>query len=332
MIVLAGDIGGTKSILRLCNTSNVSPEIILEQIYPSQNYADFYELLDAFLSSCDIPSGSLVNACFAVAGPINGGSSKVTNLPWVIDESTLAKKYDFNYIKIINDFTALGYSLSRLDNDDITTIQAGLSNDGHVKTILGAGTGLGMCMVVSNNSNLMVLPSEFGNTTFAPSSKFSFELAAYMRKYGSRIAYEDILSGAGLENIYIFLKTKSRNSVTQPAISNEHSDLAAYISQSALAGEDYMAEQALDYFTEIYATAASDIALLTYSLGGLYIAGGIAPKITSSLTSTSFTKTFLENKKMHHILENIPIYIILNSKAGLLGAIEVAKQSNRHQT
>ena len=251
MIVLAGDIGGTKTILRLCNTSKDCSEIILEQTYPSQDYADFYELLDVFLSSSDISTNSSVNVCFAVAGPISDGSSKITNLPWVIDERILTKKYNFNFIKLINDFTAIGYSLSQLKNEDIATLQTGSPDDNSVKTILGAGTGLGMCMVVPNNNKLIVLPSEFGNTNFAPSSEFSFELATHMHKHKSRIAYEDILSGAGLENIYMFLKQKSGNSIIEPTIPNKNSDLAANISQSALTGEDSLAEQALDYFIEI---------------------------------------------------------------------------------
>lgn len=332
MIVLAGDIGGTKTILRVCNIENNGSNIINEQTFSSGHYSSFYELLDLFLSSSDTPSNQLVSACFAVAGPIVNGSSKITNLPWTIDESTLAEKYNFSLSKIINDFTAIGFGLSQLNNSDITVLRSGVPNSVGTKTILGAGTGLGMCMVIPRNGEPVVLPSEIGNTDFAPGNEFSVELTAHMLKYKKRIMYEDILSGAGLENIYTFLEQKfdTNNIASRHLNTKSDSALAARISQSALSGGDYIAKQALDYFTKIYAVTASNVALTTLSLGGLYIAGGIAPKIFTKLNTATFTEAFLDNKKMHHILSIIPIYIIVNPKVGLLGAIEFAKHAYTH--
>ena len=327
MIVLAGDIGGTKTLLRICNIYKDSSEIILEKTYPSNDYADFYKLLDVFLSSTDIPSSHPVRACFAVAGPIVNGSSKITNLPWIIDESTLTDKFNFAFSKIVNDFTAIGYGLSQLNSKDITTLQLGQSNIRGTKTIIGAGTGLGMCTVVPNNGEPIVLPSEIGNTDFAPSDDFSFELSAHILEHKKRIMYEDILSGGGLEYIYTFLQHKSKKSDITPIDPDTNADLAAYIGQAGLTGEDPVAAQALDYFIKIYAATASNIALITFSVGGLYIAGGIAPKIVTKLATPTFTNTFLANTKMHHILKNIPVYTILNPKVGLLGAIEIAKHA-----
>ncbi len=323
MIVLVGDIGGTKTILRLCNIDKDISNIIMEQTFPSSDYPDFYKLLDLFLSSVDITSINSVNACFAVAGPVINGKSKFTNLPWIIDESTLTERYHFSFVKIVNDFTAIGFGLSQLNSSDLFVLQSGIPKNKGVKTIIGAGTGLGMCMLLSTCNETIVLPSEIGNTDFASSDNFSIELTLHMLKHKKRIMYEDVLSGAGLVNIYAFLKQKfDNNSVSK--ILSENSDLALHISQSALSGEDHIAEKALDYFVKIYAAAASNIALTTFSTGGLYIAGGIAPKIINKLNTSMFTDTFLSNKKMHHVLNNIPVYIILNTKVGLFGAIEIA--------
>ncbi len=324
MILLAGDIGGTKTILRLCNLNKGDSNIILERTYPSKNYLDFYTLLDQFLSSTDITSCNSINACFAVAGPVINGKSKITNLPWNIDESILTERYHFSFLKIVNDFVATGFGISQLDSNDFIVLQSGLPNIIGTKTILGAGTGLGMCIVIPTHNEPIVIPSEIGNTNFAAYDKFSIELALHIMKRKERIMYEDVLSGAGLINIYNFLKNKLDDTNFASHNLHENSNLAAHISQSALSGVDHIAEQALDYFVKIYATTASNIALTTFSTGGLYFAGGIAPKIITKLNTTVFKDAFLNNKKMHHVLKNIPLYIILNTKVGLIGAIAIA--------
>jgi glucokinase len=326
MIVLSGDIGGTKTILRLCNIDKDSADIILEQTFPSRDYPDFYTLLDLFLSSPDIPSINSVNACFAVAGPVVNGTSKITNLPWTIDEKTLNERFHFSFLKLVNDFTAIGFGISQLTSHDLIVLHPGLQrNTQDTKTVLGAGTGLGMCMVIPTDNKPLVLPSEFGNTNFASSDEFSIELSLHLLKHKKTVMHEDVLSGDGLVSIYNFLKKKFNSNESTLENLSDNSDSAAYISQSALSGKDHIAEQALDYFVKIYAAAASNVALTTLSTGGLYIAGGIAPKIISKLKTTMFSETFLNNKKMHHILKNIPVYAIVNTNPGLLGATEIAK-------
>ncbi len=330
MMVLAGDIGGTKTNLQICNISKNDSDIVIEQTLPSKSYSNFYELLDAFLLSANINPKNLMSVCFAVAGPIVNGKSRITNLPWVIDEETLIKKYQFNTLKIVNDFTAIGFSLAQLSSNDIVTLHSGLANEKGTKTILGAGTGLGMCMVISANGETMVMPSEIGNTDFAPGDKFSRELTQYTAQSKLRVVYDDILSGAGLENIYAFLQRRINHHSAFKHL-EEQTDLAALISESALKGEDPVALQALDHFVKIYAAAARNIALTTFATGGLFIAGGIAPKIINKLNTNTFTNAFLDNKKMHHILKAIPVHVIFNTKAGLLGAIEIAKNTSNNK-
>ena len=255
-------------------------------------------------------------------------SQELPTCPGVIDEEILKNKYQFNSIKIVNDFTAIGFSLSKLNDDDVATLHSGSPKETGTKTILGAGTGLGMCMVIAADNKTMVMPSEIGNSNIAPGDEFTRELIQYMVKNNINAVYDNMLSGIGLENIYTFIQHKNKNSVSSNH--ENQADLAAFISESALREEEPEAILALEHFVKIYATAVRNIALITFSTGGLFIAGGIAPKIISKLLTNNFIETFLDNKKMHHILKTIPINIITNPDAGLLGAIEIAKCAGNH--
>ena len=329
MIILAGDIGGTKTTLQACKVDGNSSDIIIKQTLPSKHYSSFYDLLDEFLLPANISTNHTINVCLAVAGPIVNGKSNITNLPWVIDEEILKNKYQFNTIKIVNDFTAIGFSLPKLCEDDVVTLHSGRAKEKGTRAILGAGTGLGMCMVICENDKTTVIPSEVGNSNFAPGDEFSRELIQYMAQNNISAVYDNVLSGRGLENIYTLIQYKYNH----PALKRqtEKADLAAYISDSALREDDPAAMQALEHFVKIYAISARNIALTTFSTGGLYIAGGIAPKIISKLKTNSFIETFLDNIKMHHILEMMPINIIVNSDAGLLGAIEIARTTDSNK-
>ena len=324
MHILFGDIGGTKTILGLCNINDGSSEVINEQTYSSNNYGSFYELLNQFLFTCDIDL-TLTDSCFAVAGPVIDGTAKITNLPWVIKEHTLIEKYHFRHVKIINDFSAIGYGLRKLGSSDCELLQIGKPNAKGIKTIIGAGTGLGMCMVVPTTDSNIVLPSEIGRTDFAPGDMFSVKLLEDMLSIKPRVACEDVLSGAGLEHIYAYLKHQIHNRASTQALDNNRMP-AAQISQVGLSGTNAVAEQAVDQFVKIYATVASNVALVTLPTGGLYIAGGIAPKLVSKLNTDIFLNIFLDNEKMRHVLKTIPVYVILNAKAGLLGASVIATE------
>lgn len=324
MQILVGDIGGTKTILRLSNINDGSSRVINEQTYKSKNYFSFDELLNQFLFTCNIDL-RLTNACFAVAGPIVDGTAKITNLPWTIKEQTLIEEYRFRHVKIINDFSAIGYGLCKLESSDCEVLQTGKPSAIGIKTIVGAGTGLGMCMVVPVTGSDIILPSEIGRTDFAPSDEFGVNLLNYMRTTKPRVACEEVLSGAGLEQIYAYLTHQIHGHASKLSVDNNPM-LAAQISQAGLSGTNAIAEQAVDQFVRIYAAVARNVALVTLPTGGLYIAGGIAPKIVSKLKSDIFRNTFLDNEKMQHVLKAIPVYLILNSKVGLLGASEIAKE------
>ena len=329
MIILAGDIGGTKTTLQACKVDGNSSDIIIKQTLPSKHYNSFYDLLDEFLLPANISTNHTINVCLAVAGPVDNGKSNITNLPWVIDEEFLLNKYQFNTIKIVNDFTAIGFSLSKLRDSDVLTLHSGFAKEKGTRTILGAGTGLGMCMVICENDKTIVIPSEVGNSNFAPGNEFSRELIQYMAQNNISAVYDNVLSGSGLENIYTLIQHKYNHPTQKDQ--TEKADLAAFISESALRGDEPAAMQALEHFVKIYAIAARNIALTTFSTGGLYIAGGIAPKIISKLKTNSFIETFLDNIKMRHILEMMPINIIVNSDAGLLGAIEIARTTDSNK-
>ena len=324
MITLAGDIGGTKTILRITNYSNEIASILKEKTFNSKSYSTFYELLNEFLDMTELPLSAPINACFAVAGPCINGESKITNLPWIIEE------HNFNFIKLVNDFYAIGYALKGLQSKNIMTLQTGARADNSPKVVMGAGTGFGMCIVLSIHGRTIVLPSEFGNTDFAPGDQESSDLLVHLLKCQKNVVYDNILSGNGLVNIYEYMQQMQDPHGRSLLSISADQDFPALISQAALTGEDPIAQRSLNQFIKIYAHTARNIALTAMSLGGLYLAGGIAPKIFNQQSIKLFVSTFLEKQKMQHILHAVPIYLIHNTQTGLLGANEIAKYGGNY--
>ena len=327
MRILAGDIGGTKTILSLCNCSDSAIKGIFEQKFHSQEFESFHDILQKFFAACPTTSQLADRCCLAVAGPVVNGKVRITNLPWIISEQEIKEKFGPAQVVLINDFAAIGHGLTRLSDNDLLTIQAGIAQHDGVKTILGAGTGLGMCTVVTCQERQLVLPSEAGRSTFSPRDLFETKLVQHLLQSKQHVVCEDILSGGGLHNIYNYL-SESEHISENPDVTDafKHNDPAEVISTKGLHDTDELSSMALDKFVKIYAEQASQFALITMASGGVYIAGGIAPKIIPKLKTKLFIDAFLANKKMRHVLENIPLHIILNEKAGLLGAQQFASQ------
>lgn len=322
MYIFVGDIGGTHTRLCVCKSTETGHEICAEHNFHSREYDSFYEILDQFISSNNQFKVSDTRVCFAVAGPCIEGKARITNLPWIIDEQFIRDKYGFGFVKLVNDFYALGHSLHQLNENDITTLQSGKSKAGGTKLVFGAGTGLGMCIVVTVSGDVIVLPSEFGNSSFAPCDTLSAEFTLDRINNGNSLVYDDVLSGPGLVNIYSFIS----DSLNQSLSSMEKLDTAPLISKAAIIDNHAIAVQALNLFVKIYANVARNLALTTLPTAGIYIAGGIAPQVIKKEYIELFVKEFSTSKKMSHILNDIPLHIIKNTKAGLIGAIEIAKQ------
>ncbi|MFK5984467.1 MAG: glucokinase [Pseudomonadota bacterium] len=338
MIVLAGDIGGTKTLLQLSTIKILDKkaskmQVLCEQRYKSTDFKSFSTLLDVFISQArekcsayDLkPDFKIATACLAIAGPIQDKTAKVTNLPWLIKANDLKTAFDIDQVELINDFKAVAYAIEATAEKDLCILQRGKVVAKAPKVVIGAGTGLGSAFLFYDGLQYQVFSSESSHVAFAPINDLEMQLLVYLQQQYQQVSYEHIVSGMGLVNIFNFL-----HSINSHPLSAEFSqalktgDQAALISQFALEKKEPIAEQSLDIFTQIYARQAANLALCSLAYGGVYIAGGIAPKIIKKLQQKEFLDYFKNNSNMGHLLEDLPITVLMNEKSGLIGASVVA--------
>jgi glucokinase len=329
MTLLAGDIGGTKTLLQLFENHQDGFKVLYEQRYISNNYDNLLAMVEEFLSNAkdilSLESLPINKACFGIAGPIQGNIARVTNLPWVINADELQLALAIEKVFLINDFKAIAYALKVLTEDNFTILQAGKQQLHAPKVILGAGTGLGSAFLFHTGKQYEIFSSESSHAAFAPINSLQIELLKFLRKKYQQVSYEHIVSGPGLVNIFEFLCSIENNH-----ISNELSealttmDQSAAISQFALSKTDIVAIQAVDIFTQVYARQAANLALTSLAYGGVYIAGGIAPKIIEKLKEPEFLEHFKNNTSMGYLLDDMPLKVLMNPNAGLIGAAVVA--------
>jgi glucokinase len=337
--VLAGDIGGTKTILVLVKFNSPFDYVILnEQTYPSQNFPDLVPMVLEFLRSSeqkDQQKFSPEKACFGIAGPVVNNTSELTNLSWSLTSDRLEKELNIPQIELINDFAAIGYGILGLKAEDTYTLQENPADSTAPIGVIGAGTGLGEGFLIPlGNGNYRVFGSEGSHVEFAPRSALEFEMMTYLRdKYHlTRVSVERVVSGQGIAGIYQFLRDKERH-LESPALAAIYQaweqeigkgkktvDLAAAVSQAAIAESDYLCGQAMRLFLENYGVEAGNLALKLLPYGGLYIAGGIVSKILPLMQKEYFLKGFSEKGRMTPLMKRIPVKIVLNPKVGLIGA------------
>lgn len=319
MQILTGDIGGTKTLLQRIEYRDGQWTEGPKKRYDSHAYPDLAPMVQEFLR--DHPGQTPVNACFAVAGPVHAGRAKITYLPWDLEENRLQTQLDISKVRIINDFEAVGYGISTLASSEYETLQAGQNVSGAIQVVLGAGTGLGQCIRVQQDKQYRVLPTEGGHADFAPVNEEQIALLQHLLKQHMRVSYDDLVSGKGLIRIYDFLRLQSPD-LANPQLEDQrrHQDAAATISEFAIERGDPLANHALDIFVSIYGAQAGNLALTALAFGGVYIAGGIAPKILPKFHSGLFMQHFLAKSPMQHIMQNIPVHVILNPEVGLRGA------------
>ncbi|WP_138502111.1 glucokinase [Nostoc sp. PA-18-2419] len=332
-LLLAGDIGGTKTILRLVEASDSqSLHTIHQQSYQSSDFPDLVPIVRQFLvkANTSIPH----KACFAIAGPIVKNTAKLTNLAWFLDTERLQEELGIPQISLINDFTAIGYGILGLQKQDLHQLQAGKLQPEAPVAIIGAGTGLGQGFLIKQGNNHQIFPSEGGHVDFAPRNEIEFQLLKYLlNKHDiQRVSVERVVSGMGIVSIYQFLRdrkfatespdiAKIVRTWEQEAGQEERSvDPGAVIGRAAVEKRDRLSEQTLQLFIEAYGTEAGNLALKLLPYGGLYIAGGIAPKILPLIQDSGFLLNFTQKGRMRPLLEDIPVYIILNQQVGLIGA------------
>ncbi len=332
-LLLAGDIGGTKTILRLVETSD-SPGLrtIQEASYPSGDFPDLVPIVQQFLAQVNAPTPE--KACFAIAGPVVNNTAKLTNLAWYLDTERLQQELNIPSVSLINDFAAVGYGIFGLTKQDLLTLQVGKHQPEAPIAVIGAGTGLGEGFLIKQGNQYQVFPSEGGHADFAPRNELEFLLLKYLldKHDIQRVSVERVVSGQGIVSIYQFLRDRKiatespdiaqivRTWEQEAGQAEKSVDPGAVIGKAALAGRDRLSEQTIQLFIEAYGAEAGNLAIKLLPYGGLYIAGGIAPKILPLIQNSSFLLNFTQKGRMRSILEEIPVYIILNQQVGLIGA------------
>ncbi|MBD1834394.1 glucokinase [Cyanobacteria bacterium FACHB-472] len=351
-LLLAGDIGGTKTILRLVNEADAEGSLhtLYEAIYPSRNYPDLVPIVQQFLKAAteripsvspplrqEIQEGVLVpqKACFAIAGPVVNNTSTLTNLTWSLDAKRLEQQLGIKSIILINDFAAVGYGVLGLAESDLYTLQTGKHQPEAPIAVIGAGTGLGQGFLIRTAASLyQVFPSEGGHADFAPRSELEFGLLKYLldKHNIQRISVERVVSGQGIVAIYQFLRDRQiatempeigqtvRTWEQEAGRSEKTVDPAAVIAKAALEKSDRLSEQTLQLFVEAYGAEAGNLAIKLLPYGGLYVAGGIAAKILPLIKEGSFLHAFTHKGRVSPLLERVPVHIVLNPQVGLIGA------------
>lgn len=317
---LAGDVGGTKALLALFDRGRAR----FERRYACREFASFEALLERFLADAGATLGTapqIESACFGVAGPVSGGRATLTNLPWQIDAAALG----LPGVRLLNDFEAGAYALDALGAADLETLQPGAPRDGAPRLLIGAGTGLGVAFLVGRGAALRVVPGEGGHAGFAPADDLQDGLCRHLRPLQGRVEIEHVVSGAGLGRIYGFLRdTGAHRESAATASAIAAGDPAAAIADAALGGSDALAAAALDLFIACYGAAAGDFALATLAHGGVYVAGGIAPKILPRLRAGGFLAAFNAKGTFAAAARECPVHVVTNERLGLLGAAAAA--------
>ena len=321
-MILAGDIGGTNARLAYFQPQNGHLQLVSERVFPSREHSEFGEIVTQFLDD----SGTRPEvACFGIAGPVRNGRVETSNLPWVIEQAGLAKQIHLPATLLINDLEASAWGIGALSASDLVPLNRVAGAAVGNQAVVAPGTGLGEAGLFWDGTRHHVFACEGGHTDFAPRNELQIELLRHLKARFGHVSYERVLSGPGLVNVYEFLRDSGCGKESAEfAAKLKMSDPAAAISCAALDGSSELAEKALDVWISVYGAEASNLALKTMATGGLYLAGGITPKILSKLTGALFMESFLDKGRLRPLVEAIPVQVVTNDKAGLLGAARCA--------
>lgn len=306
--IVAGDIGGTKTLLQLVELGEGGNTVAYEHRFDSGSYETFDELLAEFLAQA---RGTADAACFAVAGPVFEDRAEVTNLKWRMEGAALAARFGIGRVALINDFYAVALGVPLLKGEDLVSLHAGDRERSAPIAILGAGTGLGQALVTFNGEAWDVIPSEGGHADFAPQDEEQTRLFLFLREKYGHVSWERLLSGMGLVNIFTFL--------------GGGEETAAQIAQLA-EQDDRRAVRTFQIFVDIYGAEAGNMALRALTRGGVFLAGGVAAKNQHFFTDGRFVAAFLRKGRFQEMLGGMPIDLIVNEKVGVIGAAEMARR------
>lgn len=322
-MILAGDVGGTKVHLALYDFIGGKLKHTQDKQYPAKEYSGLEEIVKEFLGKDKVTA-----ACFGVPGPVRDGRLRLTNLPWTLDSRELSTGLGIEHVFLINDLEANGYGIAELSAEQIYTLSEGDASQIGNRALIAAGTGLGEGLLAWNGRIHIPYPSEGGHTDFGPRNEAEVELLRFLQhKYNGRISYERVVSGMGLTNIYEFLR--EIRGMDEPKWLAEQiaavPDPNSVITEMALSAKSEICEKALDMFVSVYGAEAGNLALKVLSVGGLYVGGGIAPRILEKLKDGTFMKAFVDKGRLSQLLINMPVRIILDSRAALMGAAAYAE-------
>jgi glucokinase len=317
-IILAGDIGGTNTRLGLFSRGKERPASKTFKAYASREAGRFEDILERFMKT----TGAFISGvCFGIAGPVAGGRSQTTNLPWEVSAVQLKKRFNWPQVRLINDLTAMAHAIAVLDHAELHTLNKGEPISESPMGLIAPGTGLGMALQVPKDNRFVILPSEGGHSDFAPTSQIESRLWRHLHQSLGHVSAERVLSGPGLVNIYDWLRKSAR--ADEPRWLNDMikaDDPARVISKAALEERDPVCVRTLEMFISIFGAVAGNLALIGLTRAGIYLGGGIAPQILPKLKDGSFMKAFTSKGRFQQLMKRIPVHVILNEEAPLLGA------------
>src|SRR6266404_4510927 len=318
-MILAGEIGATRTRLAAFETEGNRLQGVVEKTYKSQEHEGLSAILAQFIKGEGIPVHS---ACVGVAGPVRGGRSNISNLPWIIDSRELAQQLKLGSVGLLNDLEAYAYGIDALESKDFVTLGEGAEDAEGNRAVISARTGLGMAGLYWDGFRHHPFACEGGHADFAPRDGLGMELLTYLQKKYGRVSCERILSGPGIKNIYDFLRDAKK--LDEPQWLREQmaaaTDAPALISQLALEGKAAICDQTLSLFVSIYGAETGNCALNFLSTGGIFLGGSIAAKIVPKMKEPIFMQSFLDKGRMESLLKEMPVKIVLNDDSGIIGA------------
>lgn len=315
LMLLAGDIGGTKTLLGLFRRAPERPAPLVTREFVTLSYASLGAMVQEFLTGQ--PAEKIEGAAFGVAGVVRDEVARLTNVPWVVEAAQIVEEFNVPSVALLNDLQAMAYAVPVLSGDELATLQEGAPEPDGNAALIAAGTGLGEALLHNVNGRFIPSPSEGGHADFAPRTPREIELLIELTRNFGRADYELVASGIGLVNLFRFTHKRPCPVVGQL---EDPSAIPPAMTASALAGKCASCIEAVDLFVSVYGAEAGNLALRSVATAGVYVGGGIAPKVLTALESGRFMEAFRSKPPMADLLATIPVYVILNSQSGLLGA------------
>jgi len=327
-LILAGDVGGTKTNLGIFAGGKSRPILKIMETYDSRKASGLEDIIERFMNEYAAP---LAGACFGIAGPVVDGRSKTTNLPWVVSEGQLKRRFKWPHVRLINDLTATAQAVPFLNRRELHFLNSVRARKSRNIALVAPGTGLGEALLIFQKGKFIPIPSEGGHADFSPKNEEEIQLWRYVHKLFGHVSIERLLSGTGLFNIYSWLKDSGQ--YKEPAWLRKNikeQEPAKAIIEAAMAKKHPLCVASLNRFVSIFGSVAGNLALTGMTTGGVYLGGGIPPRIIAKLEEDIFMKAFTDKGRFKGFMERIPVRVILNDRTALMGAasvgLEIVKQ------